>query len=94
MKGKFTATLLAAALFLSQLALLDHAFDLSSHEDGGLCELCVLSGNHAQALLQSLPTIEIQPIHNLVGRWQDFLDVRPLTTAFLARAPPPDLLTM
>lgn len=94
MKGRFTVTLLAAALIFGQLALAQHVYDLTAHEENEACELCLLSASHAQALVKNPQTIEVQPNQSLTGRWQDLLNLQLLSTAFLARAPPSGLLAI
>ncbi|MDH3900067.1 MAG: hypothetical protein OEU51_03345 [Gammaproteobacteria bacterium] len=92
MQNKFISSLLLIGLILAQLVLAQHAHDLISHVDNEPCELCLLSTGLDQALGQEHPSVELQPVHGLAGRWQHFLNLTPLTTAFLARAPPPVVL--
>lgn len=94
MKNKFISTLLVTGLILAQLVLAQHALDLVSHVDDEPCELCLLSAGLDQALGQEHPSAELQPVCGLAGRWQRILNLPPLTTAFLARAPPPAVLSI
>ena len=92
MQDKYISSLLVIGLILAQLVLAQHALDPVSHVDYKPCELCLLSTGLDQALGQEHPSVELQPVHGLAGRWQHFLNLTPLTTAFLARAPPPAVL--
>lgn len=93
-QDKFISTLLVLGLILAQLVLTQHALDLVSHVDDESCELCLLSTGLDQSLEQGHPTVELQSLHGLVCRWQHLLNQPPLTTAFLARAPPPAVLSI
>jgi hypothetical protein len=92
-KHKFTSTLLAAVLILSQLVFLHHAIDLSSHADGEACELCLLSAGLDQALEDKHQTLEFQSFRGLTVSWPNLIHLQPITMAFLARAPPPNVLS-
>jgi hypothetical protein len=88
----FISTLLVFGLILAQLVLAQHALDLGSHVDDEPCELCLVSTGLDQALGQEHPSVELQPVRGLASRKQHILNLPPLTTAFLARAPPSSLL--
>ena len=79
-------------LILSQLVLALHALDLASHADEEQCETCMLSAGLDQVLGPERASVEPQPLHSLAGTWQERTDLPPVTPAFLARAPPFDLL--
>ena len=93
-KDRFNSTLLAVVLILGQLAFVHHALDMDSHADGKPCKLCLLSAGLDQALAQKHQPIEIKPIRGLTSNWQDLLNLQPVTTAFLARAPPAESLSV
>jgi len=93
MKDKLTSTLLAVVLILGQLAFAHHALDLSSHEDGEYCELCLLSASLDQALAQKHQPAANELSHGLTGNWKDLLTLQTVTPAFLARAPPAESLS-
>ena len=93
MQGKFTSSLLAIGLIIGQLLLVQHAFDSHRHADNEPCEVCILSAGLDQALEQSQPSTGLQPVHSLTDGCQDSLDLQPPAMAFLARAPPQDLLS-
>ena len=90
--NRFTSTLLAAVLILGQLAFVQHALDLQSHADDEPCELCLISAGLDQALGPERASVEPQPLHSLACTLQEGTDLRSVTPAFLARAPPLDLL--
>ena len=92
MKNRFTTTLLAAALILGQLVFLQHALDLHSHAGDEPCELCLISTGLDLAPGHVSMPAGIQQTHRLAGAWQEHTDLQPVTPAFLARAPPFDLL--
>jgi hypothetical protein len=91
---KYITTPLVIGLILAQLVYVQHALDLSSHLDDSPCEVCLLSAGLDQALGQNYQSVEFQPAHGLAGGCQDIPNPLPLTTAFLARAPPLDLLSI
>lgn len=88
-QDKVISTLLVTGLILAQLVLAQHALDLVSHADDEPCEVCLLSAGLDQALGLERASVEPQPPPGLDGRWQHISNLPPLTTAFLARAPPP-----
>ena len=93
-QDKIISTLLVTGLILAQLVLAQHALDLASHVDEEPCELCLLSAGIDQVLGPERVSVEPQPLHVLAGRWQHIPNLPPLTTAFLARAPPPAVLSI
>lgn len=93
-KDKLTSTVLAAVLILSQLVFLHHTLDLSSHADGEACELCLLSTGLDQGLEERNQTLEIQSLRGFTVSWQNLIHLQPVTVAFLARAPPPNILSI
>ena len=92
MQHNSISTLLVFALILAQLVLAQHELDLASHADEEPCELCMLSAGLDQAPGPEHASVEPQPLHSLAGTWQERTDVSPVSPAFLARAPPFDLL--
>jgi hypothetical protein len=90
--NRITPILLAAALILGQLALLQHVLDLHSHAGDEPCELCLISTGLDLAPAHDSPPAGISQTHRLAGTWQEHTELPPVTPAFLARAPPLDLL--
>ena len=83
---------LAVVLIAGQLFLALHSHDLESHANGEACEVCILSAGLDQALAHAHPHTGIQPTDALTEAGQDSVDFQYAVLAFLARAPPQDLL--
>ena len=92
MNNRVTSILLAAGLILGQLAFLQHALDLHSHAGDEPCELCLISTGLDLAPGHDSPSAGVPLTHRLSGTWQERTDLPPVTPAFLARAPPLELL--
>jgi hypothetical protein len=90
--NRITPILLAAALILGQLALLQHVLDLHSHAGDEPCELCLISTGLDLVPGHDSPSAGIPLTHHLSCTWQERTDLPPVTPAFLARAPPLELL--
>ena len=92
MQARLFSMVLAVALIVGQLFLVLHSHDLDRHANGEACELCMHSAGLDHALTHAHPYIDIQPPHVLTEAGQDSIDFRYAVIAFLARAPPQDLL--
>ncbi|MDX1697701.1 MAG: hypothetical protein R3308_05405 [Thiohalobacterales bacterium] len=92
MQARLFSMVLAVVLIAGQLSLALHSHDLESHANGEACKVCMLYAGLDQALAHAHPHTGIQPTDALTEAGRHSINFQYAVIAFLARAPPQDLL--